>query len=1689
MADAELTVRISADTGSLDSAIRKVNNELNNLNALNEKNAKSIAEMTAKNGGFAKMVEQSKQSLSEKKSALAQTEKEYYKNTKAINGNISELKKQKKEISDNIKSKKNEIKSLQESNSGLSSNSKAYKSNSKAIADAQRELGKYQKQGKEVSANIKGQYTALQTQKAALEQSRSAVKGAYEQYNNFNKSLDTITKLEKAIKLEETGKKIKDVGENVDTVTKPIQRLAAVTAAGGVAAAKFAIDFEDSFAGVKKTVDGTPEQLDRIRQSIIDMSTKGINGHSAIPQTTKELNELAAAGGQLGIQTENIADFTETMAMLGSATNLSGEEGAKTLARFMNVAGVSQDKIGNLGSAIVDLGNNFATTEAEIADMAMNMGATGAAVGISAQNILAYSTVLSSLGAEAASGGSAISRIWMDIQQAVSEGGSALESFAATSGKSSAEFADSWKKDASGAFRDFIEGLGKSEDIIGNLQELGFNNIRDLQALQKLAGPQGLELLNNALEMSNSAWEENTALQNEFNAKSETTASQLAVTKNNLIEAGRAVGETLLPAVSGGAVKVKEFAQGIADMSDGQKQALVTTGKWVIGLGATGKATSSVLKGVGNITEAVGKIRSATAAGGVLGKLAPALTSIGAAAPYAAAGIAAVGTAVYVGKKAYDAWYDSQYRWSKGLSDADNNVQKSLDSYKNISKIQRELQDARLIISNPESSQEQVDAAKSKIEEIKALLEREYNLKINSDNSDLDNTVDSLKKLTGNELRKAIADEASMLASLKEKYQQAMSELPKLQERYTDADNQLTQYKELSSEISALGAEYRSGAISQNEYYEAIERTGQAIGLTEQQSKNYSYVLEQLGIKTNNAQKEVDDLKPKIDDLTKAQQDYVNISTSFSNKLTEFFGEQLVQGDFNGAAKTLQRLGKAAADAGLDLQGYSEILTNLARASGMINENQTIHISAEGDVSILEKVEDAANSLNGKSVELSVNADGTQAYATIDGVEYKIASYDGETGEAILTADGSTADMVINLTTGEVRAFSSEEGTATLSAIDNVSAVAKKAADAIKEVKSKSVTITATYTTINKRIDQFETLNGWATPKAKGTQDFQGGLAMINDERGISDPRELVEVNGRGYIFEGRDVILPLPRHSKVYTAEQTRRIMEMSGIPHYAGGKDNEAWNNAKADWQHYIKINNVSAAESLEHWNKMLEQFAADAEVIKEIQEEIAASTRDMWDEDMETMQWYLDMGIDSEEHYYTWLKTYRDEYFEGNEKYWRKATLDLHKHAKEQADALNVISEEYVKLHSALNDWNEIADGPVEAYNRVKERMAQNVADNLYTEAEAAEYLKSFGSDMYDERLKNSENWLNTERSYNAMCEDDYIAGLNRMKAYTEDYYRSGIIDYQKYSEQLLGINQKIMDAESEKVSVWRDSADFYQRQAEVFGWDFMSNDSEMKYWQRRLDAELANASDTSLSVNARNEARRYADEARMEVYKAYESQLDDEISKYRDSIEEMRTALDEQVQALRDSWTVEDRDKDISEVEKQLKIFEGAVTKQGQDKYKSLQDEYTQLTRERQIYELEKRNNDKLDRMEAIYDQMESDKIAKLSGMRDELMQYGDMMGTLCDDTASQSEIMAQSLQAAAQTNEYVSAIIGNTGYIGERLSDIINAIREIGAGGSSYEFKPNIYNTISDTVAATALGYNVINKAMTLFGRR
>lgn len=119
----------------------------------------------------------------------------------------------------------------------------------------------------------------------------------------------------------------------------------------GIYSTKASIEFESAFAGVRKTVEGTEADFKMLERGIIEMSKK-------MPQTAAEIAKVSEAAGQLGIKTDAILGFTETMIMLGDTTNLSSEQAATALARLANITGMSQDDFDKLGSTIVDLGKD-----------------------------------------------------------------------------------------------------------------------------------------------------------------------------------------------------------------------------------------------------------------------------------------------------------------------------------------------------------------------------------------------------------------------------------------------------------------------------------------------------------------------------------------------------------------------------------------------------------------------------------------------------------------------------------------------------------------------------------------------------------------------------------------------------------------------------------------------------------------------------------------------------------------------------------------------------------------------------------------------------------------------------------------------------------------------------------------------------------------------------------------------------------------------------------------------------------------------------------------------------------------------------------------------------------------------------------------------------------------------------------
>lgn len=306
-----------------------------------------------------------------------------------------------------------------------------------------------------------------------------------------------------------------------------------------------AIAYESAFAGVRKTVDGTEEQLQALSDSFIELSKR-------MPVTAEEFAKIGELAGQLGVPISQIDSFAETIAKIGTSTNLSTEQASTDFARFANIMQMPLENIDRLGATIVELGNNMATTESEIDAMALRIAGAGATLGLTEAQVLGWAGALSSVGIEAEAGGSSISRLMIDISALSSKGGKDLNNFAKVAGMSADDFKKKYQTDANGALLDFFKGLQKIKDgggdVIGVLNTLGITEVRQRDAVLRLTGAG--DKLTESLDLANKGWKENTALNTEAEKRYKTTASQLTILKNNWADLGRQLGFVILPVVN-----------------------------------------------------------------------------------------------------------------------------------------------------------------------------------------------------------------------------------------------------------------------------------------------------------------------------------------------------------------------------------------------------------------------------------------------------------------------------------------------------------------------------------------------------------------------------------------------------------------------------------------------------------------------------------------------------------------------------------------------------------------------------------------------------------------------------------------------------------------------------------------------------------------------------------------------------------------------------------------------------------------------------------------------------------------------------------------------------------------------------------------------------------------------------------
>ena len=382
----------------------------------------------------------------------------------------------------------------------------------------------------------------------------------------------------------------------------------------GQSALDAASDIDSAYRDMRKTVNGTEEDFENLKQSAIEFSQTNVT-------SADQMLSIEALGGELGIATEALETFAETVSNMSVATDLDTEDAATALGQLSNILDdLDQNHMPNFSDALVRLGNNGASTESNIVAIAERIGSMGSIVGMTTPEILALASSVASTGQGAEAAGTAISNTLSDIESAVASGGDSLQQFADVAGVTADEFAATWESNPTQALKEFVQGLKDVEANGGSatatLENMGITGTRQKQAIEGLM--QTIDGLDNNLTMSEDAWNgvsdqwgDAGDAANEASKKAEGLSGSLSKLSNMAQNLGSDIGEAALPYIQELTKIVGDATTAFEGMSSGTKT-------FIVAVGGIATAAGPVLSVVATMGEKIQKLKDGT---GIIGTL------------------------------------------------------------------------------------------------------------------------------------------------------------------------------------------------------------------------------------------------------------------------------------------------------------------------------------------------------------------------------------------------------------------------------------------------------------------------------------------------------------------------------------------------------------------------------------------------------------------------------------------------------------------------------------------------------------------------------------------------------------------------------------------------------------------------------------------------------------------------------------------------------------------------------------------------------------------------------------------------------------------------------------------------------------------------------------------------------------
>lgn len=280
-------------------------------------------------------------------------------------------------------------------------------------------------------------------------------------------------------------------------------------------------DFDRQLIAVGKTTNIAGDDLKQFGRDVVELG-QNLDGVSI-----DGLLRSAEVAGTLGVKgTDNILKFSTAIEKLKLTSDIISDEQVQNFAKFIEVSSDSFDNADRLASVITVLGNNMATTEAQVLSNASEIQKGVAVYNTAAEGILGIGAATSALGSEAESSRSAIQSTFAVINSAIATG-EGLQKVLKITGLTEKELADQFNKDATGVFQKFVKGLSTAKDEGQNLSlvlgDLGITEKRAFTVVGSLAA--NYEVLENAMSLANEEYQNNIALNKEVEAASQSIAS------------------------------------------------------------------------------------------------------------------------------------------------------------------------------------------------------------------------------------------------------------------------------------------------------------------------------------------------------------------------------------------------------------------------------------------------------------------------------------------------------------------------------------------------------------------------------------------------------------------------------------------------------------------------------------------------------------------------------------------------------------------------------------------------------------------------------------------------------------------------------------------------------------------------------------------------------------------------------------------------------------------------------------------------------------------------------------------------------------------------------------------------------------------------------------------------------------